>query len=514
MPNRFRDGGKDSTAARLGAVSQSAAKVSDSLVERLAEEMNRRWHAGERPRSEDYLALYPELGQQPEAALELIYEEISLRRDYGLPVVAAEYGRLFTQWQRQLLVLLNCHRLLEAESAAPGFPMPGEVLGDFRLLTELGSGAHGKVFLAAQVSLADRLMVVKLAPGSGGEHLTLARLQHTHIVPLYSVQDYPAHGLRGLCMPYFGGTTLAKVLESLQDCLPSRRSGSDIVSAIRQAQTAAPTPEPGDGPVARFLASASYVQVVCWMGACLADGLHYAHQRGLVHLDLKPSNILLAGDGQPMLLDFHLARAPIPAGSPAPEWLGGTPGYMPPELGAALAAVHDGRAGPVAVDGRADLYGLGLVLYEALGGKLPAAPQTAARALVRSNPQVSVGLGDLLARCLATAPRDRYASAADLARDLRRHLADLPLQGVANRSLTERWRKWRRRRPYTPAVLAVLLAVLTVGGFVLAHVNHQLDKARTALDEGRGQLQRRQYGEARSTLQRGLDPFRQAKLLA
>src|SRR5207302_5302468 len=121
-------------------------------------------------------------------------------------------------------------------------------------------------------------------------------------------------------------------------------------------------------PACRFLAQATYVEAVCWIGACLADALHYAHERGLLHLDPKPSNALLAADGQPMLLDFHLARAPLAAGGPAPSGLGGTPGYMAPEHQAALAAVAGRHDVPAAVDGRADVYGLGVLLCCAPGG--------------------------------------------------------------------------------------------------------------------------------------------------
>src|SRR5262249_41804764 len=161
--------------------------------------------------------------------------------------------------------------------------------------------------------------------------------------------------------------------------------------------------------------------------------------------DLKPANVLLAADGQPMLLDFHLAREPVRPGEAAPEWLGGTPGYMAPEQQRALEAVRSGQPVPTAVDGPADLYALGLLLSEALAGQPPAPVEAPPPRLERCTRQVTTGLADLIHKCLAREPRDRYPDAAALAADLRRHLANLPLHGVANRSLVERCGKWRRR---------------------------------------------------------------------
>jgi serine/threonine protein kinase/tetratricopeptide (TPR) repeat protein len=439
------------------------------------------WRRGAQPTAEEYLARHRAVADDPRAAVRLIYEEVCLRQEAGQELASTEVVRRYPRWRTELELLFGCHVLLEPRPA-PRFPEAGEVLGDFRLLAELGRGALGRVFLAAQTSLADRPVVLKVTPGRGGEHLTLARLQHTHIIPLNGAQDFPERGLRALCMPYLGGTTLARLLAALGDRPPRRRTGDDLLGALDRAGDAAPVALPVQGPFRQFLARSSYAQAVCGIGACLADALDYAHARGLLHLDLSPSNILIAADGQPLLLDFHLARAPLAADGPTPEWIGGTPAYMSPEQEAALTAVRRGRPIAVAVDGRSDIYALGLILYEALGGTVPPGAGAQPDRLSRSQPHVSRGWPDILLRCLAADPRDRYPDAAALAADLRRHLADLPLLGVANRSPMERWRKLRRRQPHAPALAAMLLMVLAatliVGVTAASHVARRHREAR------------------------------------
>jgi tetratricopeptide (TPR) repeat protein len=399
---------------------------------------------------------------------------------------------------------MACQPVTPVERPAVRFPNDGETVGDFCLLAGLGAGAQGRVFLASQPALADRPVVVKFIPRDGQEHLALARLQHTHIVPLYSVQDIPERGLLALCMPYFGGMTLARLLQAVRHISPDRRSGQLLVEALREAQAAAPVSLTVAGPACQLLARLSYVQAVCWMGTCLADALHYAGERGLVHLDLKPTNVLLAADGQPMLLDFHLAHAPVPAGAPVPERLGGTPAYMAPEHQAALLAVADGGGVRVGVDGRADIYGLGAALYEALGGSVPPPAGRAGRELRQRNPQVTPSLADLLARCLAPDPRERYPSGAALAADLRRYLADFPLQGVRNRSPVERWRRWRRRRPAALARTGWLLGLAAAAILGVIHAGRQQHQARLALEEGRDHLANQRPVEALGAFRRGL----------
>ena len=262
------------------------------------------------------------------------------------------------------------------------------------MLKHLGRGAAGHVFLASQPSLGDRPVVVKLTTFHGQEHLTLARLQHTNIVPLYAVVDDPVRKLRILCMPYFGGVTLDVLLDKLADLPPRDRNLPHVIANLRTASALA------TGPAIKILEQLSFEKSICWICLNLAEALHYAHECGLVHFDLKPSNVLIAADGQPMLLDFHLARPPIRTQGPLPDHLGGTPGYMPPEQEKALAALVAGTKIAVPVDRRVDIYALGALLYQTFGGRLPA-QSGAPTPLWKCNPRISKGLSAIVEKCLA-----------------------------------------------------------------------------------------------------------------
>jgi hypothetical protein len=121
---------------------------------------------------------------------------------------------------------------------------------------------------------------------------------------------------------------------------------------------------------------------------------------------------------------------------------------------------------------------------------------------------VSPGLADIVGKCLAPDPDDRYPAMAALAADLRRHLAHLPLAGVRNRSLRERWRKWRRRRPYGIAFAGIILAVVTAATAVAVgmaeHFVRQSHQARIALVDGQRQADQGEWEGAIATLQQGL----------
>src|SRR5207245_2260283 len=127
---------------------------------------------------------------------------------------------------------------------------------------------QSRVFVATQFSLSARPVVLKFIPREAAEHLSLARLQHTHIVPLYSVHDYPDYGLQALCLPYFGGATLFQVLEAIQGQEPGRRTGQNILDALDRAQSILPVAMPCRGSGRQALASASYAEAICWLGGC------------------------------------------------------------------------------------------------------------------------------------------------------------------------------------------------------------------------------------------------------
>jgi serine/threonine protein kinase/Flp pilus assembly protein TadD len=462
-------------------------------IDRIMDDMAERWRRGDPLRVESYLELHPWLLGQPETVLELIAEEMNLRLEAGEEPQSEDFTRRFPLWERQVRALVQCHRLLVTRPTQVA--SAGESLGEFRLLKELGRGAQGRVFLATQHSLAERYVVLKLTPRLGDEHLSLSRLLHSHIVPLYAVYDFPERGLRCLCQPYYGGATLAELQPMLRGVPVGQRSGEDLVRALTGIEDARGVARPTTRGVCSHLIDCTYIEAFCWIAACLADALHHAHERGLLHLDLKPSNVLLAADGQPMLLDFHLAHPPLACGDPAPDRLGGTPGYMPSEQVGALAAAVAEQPVPAAVDRHADLYALGVVLYEMLADTLPPA-NAPGRSLRLRNSKVSSGLAAILERCLAVDALRRYPTAQELAEDLRRHLADLPLRGVANRSLPERWKKWRRRRPYLFPLLLLVAVSAGAGGNWCTQLTRDYRAGESAACEGEEWLQAGHHTEA------------------
>jgi serine/threonine protein kinase/Flp pilus assembly protein TadD len=409
------------------------------------------------------------------------------------------------------------------QSEAP-FPRPGTEFLGFHLERELGHGAFGRVYLARQGDLAGRPVALKVACDVDGESQTLAQLQHTNIVPIYSF--HRAGAFQAVCMPYCGRITLADVVGHLRGRggLPS--SGRELRSTLvingeRTAASAgsslsathnAPIPSALPPPASPLVPASlvhdgwaqldklSYVEAVLMLVGQIADGLAHAHARGILHRDLKPANVLLTDDGRPMLLDFNLAEDTKARTGAERAAVGGTLPYMAPEQMRAFRT----RTG--ALDGRSDLYALGVILFELLTGKHPfpvrrgfgrpaleemltdrerGAPS--ARALNRA---VSPAVDAIVQKCLAPNPADRYQSAEHLRADIDRHLTDRPLLHAPNPSLRERARKWARRHPRlassgTVAALASALLLLTGAGAAYSWDRGRDLRARTALADHR-----------------------------
>ena len=383
-------------------------------------------------------------------------------------------------------------------------PEVGQEFLGFQLMSELGRGAFGRVYLARQGLLADRPVALKVSTGCLAESQKLARLQHTHIVPVHSF--HRAGPLQAVCMPYFGSTTLADVLDDLGQRQTLPESGKGLISTLnshrsRRSAVAPPlqsavapvapsqallnAPAPAvEGPAVlttlRMLEGMTYVDAVLWIGARLAEGLAHAHERGVLHRDLKPANVLLTDEGQPMLLDFNLAED-VKAVGAAGARVGGTLPYMAPEH----LAAYQGRPG--VVDARSDIYALGVMLYELLTGqhpfgKHPGPPEIALARMMQDrmhtprlarslNRGVSPAVDSILRRCLEPNPARRYQAARELQEDLDRQRLHQPLRYARDPSPRERIAKWLKRNPRTVtatrvgAAALVLLLLLTVGLF-------------------------------------------------
>ena len=238
-------------------------------------EMAADWASGRRTPAERWLERYPHLAAQAATAVQIVYEEVCLREEQGEVVDAQAVCQRFPQWRDALEKLFECHQLIRPESVAPSFPKEGQQLGELQIVARLGRGAAGQVFLARQPSLSDRPLVVKLTPRTGDEHLSLARLQHTHIVPLYHVQDFPDQHLRTLCMPYLGGMSWSALLTTLKRQPKWPRSGRSIVDELAAAAAGLPVAPNRSGPASdscrdpatcnRFAGSAAAWPTPCTM---------------------------------------------------------------------------------------------------------------------------------------------------------------------------------------------------------------------------------------------------------
>jgi serine/threonine protein kinase/WD40 repeat protein/tetratricopeptide (TPR) repeat protein len=388
-----------------------------------------------------------------------------------------------------------------AEEVVPG------VLGDFRILREVGRGGMGVVYEAEQVSLNRRvaLKVLPLAATMDPRQLerfrhearAAALLHHPHVVPVHGVGC--ERGVHYYAMQLIEGCSLAAVIEVLRGADPGGKEAGD---------------GPGDAAPTQPLAALNTVPLrrgrahfrrVAELVAQAADALEYAHGMGVVHRDVKPANLLLDAGGNVWVTDFGLARLGEGPGLTVSGDLLGTLRYMSPEQALARHGL---------VDHRTDVYSLGATLYElltlrpAVDGaskhevlhRLAFEEPVAPRKLDRSVP---AELETVTLKALARDPGERYATAQELADDLRRWLDDRPTLARPP-GLLQRLRKWsRRHRPLVVGLgvfLTLLAAGLVLGVLAYGVRQGELARERSRFAREKERSERKVAGDLRRVL--------------
>jgi serine/threonine protein kinase/tetratricopeptide (TPR) repeat protein len=405
----------------------------------------------------------------------------------------------------------NDEVLLERAASGAGFPpapptpappaggmdttpfalLEGRRFGPFRLLREVKTGGQGTLYEAQQdvprrivalKTLADHLALDTAAHRRMREEAdTLASMDHRNIVPVLDAGVW--QGQPWIAMPFIRGRSLAEAIEALAVLDQEGISEADWQRAV------------GAGAGEPAAERRSHVRAVAQMGRDVARALDACHDRGLVHRDVKPANLMFESDGTVLLTDFGLARSLDPRSLTQSDQVVGTLYYLSPE------ALNPGsRAGP---DRRMDLYGLGSTLYEALALRRPLADHeqgggTLMDAILHESPPpfrrlvrgVPGDLETIVMKCLEKSPDARYATAGDLAEDLDRFLTNQPIRARPP-GRVDRARKLMRRHPVASvAVGALVFAGLTVLAFLLSR--NWLE--RTSRLEGQ-ELARRQESE-------------------
>ncbi|MFO0977749.1 MAG: protein kinase [Planctomycetaceae bacterium] len=462
-----------------------------TLQELIRIDMELSQRQGNRVSLEAYRSAWPMLFEDSALLAPLAFEEYRLANQQGITVspqsYAERYGINVTGWPKLGRSSEHSSGLSssQGDDVTRGRLMKisaGTRLLDFEIVAPLGEGAFSRVYLARQESLSGRLVVLKFSSRRLKEADKLARLQHTNIVPLYSVHDW--NDLSVLCMPWFGSATLRDVLEPGKQGGDSRPNGEMLLSTVKGCDSRLRTQVEGQSAEQAAPANAGNDSIhgasrrgspllgldgelaAVWITQQIAEGLRHAHKRGILHRDLKPANVLLTSDGLPMILDFNLSALQADDAT-----AGGTLPYMSPEQIEALESRER-------VDERSDIFSLGVLFFELLTGQRPFTDAGLDRRQMveerrttdvsprARNRAVSVDTDSIVRHCLAPQATSRYQSADELLEDLGRQLTSRPLKFAENRSIKERVQKWTRRHPRITSISSVLLmcsAVLTLG---------------------------------------------------
>jgi serine/threonine protein kinase/Tfp pilus assembly protein PilF len=445
--------------------------------------------------SESETGVDPELADILETYLTALEQGTAPRREEFL----ARHASYVTELARYLPWVELLYEAKPRDTASATNPPMPDRLGDFRLVRELGRGGMGIVYEAEQLSLARRV-ALKVLPFASmlderqlarfkNEALAAAQLQHPRIVPIYAVGH--ERGLHFYVMQLIEGETLEHLINR-----PAAESQSaDSTGRPFAASTVHGSPA----------AFAHFRQYARWI-AQAAEALDYAHNQGIVHRDVKPSNLMLDHDGDLWVADFGLARTGRDATMTASGELLGTLRYMSPE---------QLRSKPGIVDHRTDIYSLGLTLFELVAGRPAFDGQTQQElmrqiehdelpSLARLNSHVPRDLESILLKATAKAPEARYASAQELADDLRALLDGRPTlaRPATWRDSCDKWIRRHARLVASAALALVLVLACALASEVLvwqaqsetrqalrlASENHEraeanLEDARQAVDE-------------------------------
>lgn len=379
------------------------------------------------------------LRSRPPADAALCEEVLKLLKAHSSAGAFLEKGISPTQ----VMSLVKNHR--------PADLAPGTAIGDFEIERTLGSGGFGTVYLATQISLG-RQVALKVTSNQGREAQVLAALDHDNIVKVFSESVDAARNVKILCMQYVTGTDLNKLYEKKKVSGLNGLDGNAVLALVKPTGEAEnsfnPTLIAEQDRVRRLDA----IQFVMWFGAKIADALSYAHGCGVLHLDLKPGNILITPFGRPLLVDFNISLGNNPSLT-NDDMYGGTPRYMAPEQAEFLrkGASHPDKKPGVP----ADIYALGAVLKELLdlSGLTPRPPSERSRGVLLR----------VLERCQETDPGRRFETASELAAALRDALDFCRLE----RALSPAAGPTRLLKPIGLALLAVLGFIPSVWGLGL-----------------------------------------------